>query len=181
MRALATRRTVCGAPYQEVFFAFSLRLSHPQGIPAVNFGKSIFGYNAHMRRPYPVVLASALYMAILFTGLLLPRKAAVEPAPMGLLKKIFHEILFLSGPLEVFLNFLLFVPFFLALSCLLPGLSRSVSAIISCLVSASAEIAQSHIVGRVSSWRDFLSNCFGVILAFVAVALFSKRKKSFYT
>jgi glycopeptide antibiotics resistance protein len=129
-----------------------------------------------MRRSYPVVLISALYMALLFTGLLLPRKAASEPAQMGLLKKIFHEILFLSGPLEVFLNFFLFVPFFLALLYLLPRLSRSVSAVISCLTSAAAELAQSQIVGRVSSWRDFFCNIVGVFLAVAAVAIVSKSK-----
>jgi glycopeptide antibiotics resistance protein len=119
---------------------------------------------------------SALYMALLFTGLLLPRKATVEPAPMGLLKRIFHEILFLSGPLEVFLNFLLFVPFFLALLYLLPGLSRTGAALISCLVSAAAEIAQSQIVGRFSSWRDFVSNSIGVLIALIATTVISKRK-----
>jgi glycopeptide antibiotics resistance protein len=143
----------------------------------VNFDKSILGYNGHMRRSNPVVLMSALYMALLFTGLLLPRKATAEPAPMGLLKRIFHEILFLSGPLEVFLNFLLFVPFFLALLYLLPGLPRSGAVFISCLVSAASEIAQSQIVGRVSSWRDFVSNCLRVFLPYTAISLWTKEKK----
>jgi glycopeptide antibiotics resistance protein len=97
---------------------------------------------------------------------------------MGLLKRIFHGILFLSGPLEVSLNFLLFVPFFLALLYLLPGLPRTGAALISCLVSAAAEIAQSQIVGRVSSWRDFLSNSIGVLIALIATSAISKRKVS---
>jgi glycopeptide antibiotics resistance protein len=143
----------------------------------MNLGKSILGYNAQVRRPYPVVLISVLYMAILFTGLLLPRKVTAEPAHLGLVKRIFHEILFLSGPLEVFLNFLLFVPFFCALVYFLPGLPRSGAAFVSCLVSAGSEIAQTQIVGRVSSWRDFTSNCIGVVLSYSVIALTTKGKK----
>jgi glycopeptide antibiotics resistance protein len=142
----------------------------------VNFGKSIFGYNGQMHRSYPIGLASALYVALLFTGLLAPRKATAELAPMGILNKIHHEILFLSGPLEVFLNFLLFAPVFYALLYLLPELSRPASAIVSCLASATAEIAQSQIDGRVSSWRDFFSNSIGVLIAWIALAVISKRK-----
>jgi glycopeptide antibiotics resistance protein len=139
-------------------------------------GKSILDYDADMRRSHLFVMASALYVTLLFAGLLLPRKITAEPAPTGLLKKLLHEIIFLAGPLEVLLNFLLFIPLFLALLCLLPGLSRYASAVISCLTSAVAEIAQSQIVGRVNSLRDFLSNSIGVLIALIAIDTLSKRK-----
>ncbi len=155
----------------------SRRLPHPRDIPTVNLGKSKLGYNVQMRRSYSVVLVAVLYVAILFIGLLLPRNAAAEPVPMGILKRVFHEILFLSGPLEVFLNFLLFAPFFFALLCLLPGLSRFGAALISCLVSGGSEIAQSQIVGRVSSGRDFASNCLGVVLSYAAISVLTKERK----
>lgn len=147
-------------------------------MPTVNFGESILGYTAQMRRTYLVVIMSALYIALLVVGLLFPRKTPVEQSSGGFLKTIFHEILFLSGPLEVFLNFLLFVPFFLAICYLLPELRRSTSAIASCVASAAAELAQSQIVGRVSSWRDFISNSVGVLIVFIAFTAISKRKVS---
>jgi glycopeptide antibiotics resistance protein len=114
-------------------------------------------------------------MALLLTGLLLPRSVAAEPTQVGVLARIFHEILFLSGPLEILLNFLLFVPFFLALLYLIPGLSRVGAAFISCFASAAAEITQSQIMGRVSSLRDFMSNCLGVVFSCIAISLMSKR------
>jgi glycopeptide antibiotics resistance protein len=143
-------------------------------VTVVNFCKSILGYTAHMRRSFPVVLISALYVMLLLIGLLFPREALAEPTPMGFLEKIFHDILFLSGPPEVFLNFLLFIPFYFALLYLAPALTRPWAALVSCLTSAAAELAQSQIPGRVSSWRDFLSNCLGVVVAFAFLTARSK-------
>jgi glycopeptide antibiotics resistance protein len=93
-------------------------------------------------------------------------------------KRILRDILFINGPLEIILNFLLFVPFFFALLVLAPGLSRSLVALISCLTSAVAELAQFQVPGRVSSLRDFFSNCLGVLVALVIVTSLSKRRTS---
>lgn len=117
-----------------------------------------------------------LYIPILLLGLLFPRTISLDPEPMGLIMGIFHEILFLTGPPEIILNFLLFIPFFFALLHLVPGLSHPRAALISCLTSASVELAQSQIPGRVSSLRDFISNCVGAIIALAFVTNFSKRK-----
>ena len=131
-----------------------------------------------MPRLKPLALLLGLYIPILLVGLLLPRSTAndVDATPTGIISRILHEILYLTGPPEIFLNFLLFIPFFLALSFLNPALSRYWAALISCLTSAAAELAQSQIPGRVSSWRDFLSNSLGVVAAVVTIWALTKRK-----
>jgi len=131
-----------------------------------------------MLRIKPIASLLALYIPILLVGLLLPRNTSIDYEPVGILNRIFHEILFISGPPEVFLNFLLFIPFFFALLFLAPTLSRPWAALISCLASAAAELAQSQIPGRVSSLQDFLSNCAGVIITLALLSALSKRKKA---
>jgi glycopeptide antibiotics resistance protein len=119
------------------------------------------------------------YIPILSMGLLLPRDTAtaLDSVPMGFIGRFIHEILFLKGPPEIFLNFLLFVPFFFAILFLVPALSRPWAAFVSCLSSAAAEIAQLQIPGRVSSMRDFFSNCVGIMIAFALVTAHSKKKE----
>lgn len=131
-----------------------------------------------MPRVKPVAFLLGLYIPVLLLGLLLPRNTAndFDTTPKGIISRILHEILYLTGPPEIFLNFLLFIPFFLALLFLTPALSRHWAALISCLTSAAAELAQSQIPGRVSSLRDFFSNCVGVVLALAVVTAFSKEK-----
>ena len=136
-----------------------------------------------MPRVKPLAFLLGLYIPVLLLGLLLPRNTAIDidTTPTGIISRILHEILYLTGPPEVFLNFLLFIPFFLALLFLNPALSRDWAALISCLTSAGAEVAQSQIPGRVSSMRDFLSNCVGVVVALAFITGFPKGKspKSF--
>lgn len=125
-----------------------------------------------------VALLLGLYIPTLLVGLLLPRNAPIDPAPLGFVKRILHEILHLKGPPEIILNFLLFIPFFFALVFLNFASSRYKAALISCVTSAASELAQSQIPGRVSSLRDFLSNCVGVVLALVISTALSKEKSS---
>lgn len=131
-----------------------------------------------MPRVKPIAFLLGLYIPILLMGLLLPRSTAtgIDSAPMGFIRGLIHEILYLTGPPEIFLNFLLFIPFFFAILFLAPAISRHWAAFISCLTSAAAELAQSQIPGRVSSIRDFFSNCVGVIIAFALVTAFSEKK-----
>jgi glycopeptide antibiotics resistance protein len=131
-----------------------------------------------MPRVKPIAFLLGLYIPTLLMGLLLPRSTAtgIDSAPMGFVKRLIHEILYLTGPPEIFLNFLLFIPFFFAIMILVPALSRSWAACISCLTSGAAELAQSQIPGRVSSLRDFFSNCAGVIIALALVTAFSEKK-----
>ena len=129
-----------------------------------------------MPRPKLKTLILGLYIPLLLVGLLWPRNAAIKSEPMNFIKGILLDILFLSGPPEIFLNFLLFIPFYIALLYLAPALTRPWAALISCLTSAAAELAQSQIPGRVSSLRDFLCNCLGVLVAFSFLAASSKKK-----
>jgi glycopeptide antibiotics resistance protein len=129
-----------------------------------------------MLRAKPIAFLLGLYVPVLFVGLLLPRRTSIDTEPVGFLKRLLHDILFLSGPPEVFLNFLLFIPLFFALLYLTPSLSRLWAALISCLASAAAELAQSQISGRVSSLRDFFSNCAGVMIALAVLSVVSQRE-----
>ena len=131
-----------------------------------------------MPRVKPIAFLLALYIPILLLGLLLPRSSEtrIDSAPVGFIRRLIHEILYLTGPPEIFLNFLLFIPFFFAISFLVHTLSRLWAAFISCLTSAAAELAQSQIPGRVSSIRDFFSNCVGVMIALALVTAFSEKK-----
>jgi glycopeptide antibiotics resistance protein len=131
-----------------------------------------------MPRVKPPAFLLGLYIPILLIGLLLPRSTAtgIDSAPLGFMRRLIHEILYLTGPPEIFLNFFLFIPFFFAIMFLVPALSRPRAALISCLSSAAAELAQSQIPGRVSSLRDFFSNCVGVMIVFTLVTAFSEKK-----
>ena len=131
-----------------------------------------------MPRVKPIAFLLGLYIPILLMGLLLPRSTAIgiDSAPMGFIRRLIHEILYLTGPPEIFLNFLLFIPFFFAIMFLVPTLSRPRAVLISCLTSGAAELAQSQIPGRVSSMRDFFSNCVGVMLALAILTAISKKK-----
>jgi glycopeptide antibiotics resistance protein len=130
--------------------------------------------------PYvkPIAFLLVLYMPTLLLGLLLPRSATtgVDSAPMGFIRRLIHEILYLTGPPEIFLNFLIFIPFFLAISFLAPTVSLPWAAFVSCLTSAAVELAQLQIPGRVSSLRDFFSNCAGVLIVFTVVSALSEKK-----
>jgi glycopeptide antibiotics resistance protein len=131
-----------------------------------------------MPRVKPTVFLLGLYIPILLVGLLLPRstETIAENPPIGFIKRLLHEILYLTGPPEIVLNFLLFIPLFFAISSLTTKFSRPWSAFISCLTSAAVELVQSQISGRVSSLRDFFSNCLGVMFAFAFITALSERK-----
>ena len=131
-----------------------------------------------MPRVKLVTLLLGLYIPTLLVGLLLPRDASIDPAPLGFVKRLLREIFFLSGPPEIILNFLLFIPFFFALLFLNLASSRYKAALISCVTSAASELGQSQIPGRVSSLRDFFSNCVGVVLALVIATELSKGQSS---
>ena len=130
-----------------------------------------------MLRSRPKTFLFGLYIPILLASLMLPRQASIDSVPMGHIEWLLHEILFLSGPPEIVLNFLLFIPFFFALVVLVPALSHYWAALISVLTSFAAELAQSQITGRVSSVRDFFSNSIGVMIAYAFFIALSNRKK----
>ena len=131
-----------------------------------------------MPRVKPLAFLLGLYIPILLLGLLLPRStsAGIDSAPTDFIRRLIHETLYLTGPPEIFLNFFLFIPFYLAISFLVPTLSRPWAAFIACLTSVAAELAQSQIPGRVSSMRDFFCNCVGIMIAFTFVTALSEKR-----
>jgi glycopeptide antibiotics resistance protein len=120
-------------------------------------------------------LILGLYIPVLVVGLTLPRRPLVDPESVGLIRRLFRQILYLTGPSEVFLNLLLFIPIFFALLLLAREIPRTQCAIFACLLSAAAELVQSQIPGRVSSLRDFMCNSVGVGIAFGWSGLLSMR------
>jgi glycopeptide antibiotics resistance protein len=132
-----------------------------------------------MPRVKPLAFLLGLYIPILLFGLLLPRGTAAgnNSASMGVIRRLIHEILFLTGPPEIFLNFVLFIPFFFAILILAPTLSPDRAVIVSCLTSATAEVVQSQIPGRVSSMRDFFANSLGVVIAMILLNAYAKSAK----
>ena len=105
-----------------------------------------------------------------------PRKVPKDQLdPSNFLKKLFQDLLYLSGNLEVIGNVFLLVPIFAILTKLFFRL-KAVYALMFCiLLSAGAEFAQSFIPGRVSSMRDFILNSSGAAAVFLIHLLYIKR------
>jgi glycopeptide antibiotics resistance protein len=93
------------------------------------------------------------------------------------LKKLFQDILYISGNLEFIANIFLLIPIFVFLIKMFTRAHAVYALAICILLSASAEFAQRFIPGRVSTIRDFVLNSTGVISAFI-IYLFNSKKKS---
>jgi VanZ family protein len=76
-----------------------------------------------------------------------------------------HNALYLSGPGEVIGNYFLYAPIVFLSSFLFPRLSLGYRVLLGCAASGFVELTQLVIPGRVSSLRDFLTNCTGVVIA----------------
>jgi glycopeptide antibiotics resistance protein len=82
-------------------------------------------------------------------------------------KKVFHEILYYSGPFEPVANFLFLIPTFLILLISFPKIRPALSLSLCIALSAASEILQIFIPGRVSSLQDFVLNSLGALSAFL--------------
>ena len=112
--------------------------------------------------------SGALYISIYLLAMVFPRKVPKDQLDASnFLKKLFQDLLYLSGSLEVIGNALLFVPIFAILIKIFLKLRTVYVLIICILISAGAEFAQSFIPGRVSSIRDFILNSSGAAMAFL--------------
>ena len=120
--------------------------------------------------------SSALYISIYLLAMVFPRKVPKDQLdPSNFLKKLFQDLLYLSGNLEFIGNIFLLVPMFLLLIKLYLRLKTAYALMICILLSAGAEFAQSFIPGRVSSIRDFILNSSGAVAAFLIHQLYIKR------
>jgi glycopeptide antibiotics resistance protein len=120
--------------------------------------------------------SGALYISIYLLAMVFPRKVPKDQLdPSNFLKKLFQDLLYLSGNLEFIGNTFLLVPMFLILIKLFGRLKDRYALIICLLLSAGAEFAQSFIPGRVSSLRDFILNSSGAVAVFFIHFLYVKK------
>ena len=121
-------------------------------------------------------VSGALYISIYLLAMVFPRKVPKDQLdPSNFLKKLFQDLLYLSGSLEFTGNVFLLVPIFVILIKLFLRLKAVYALMICILLSAGAEFAQSFIPGRVSSMRDFILNSSGAAAAFLIYLLYIKR------
>jgi glycopeptide antibiotics resistance protein len=120
--------------------------------------------------------SGALYIGIYLLAMIFPRKVPMDQLdPSNFLKKLFLDLLYLSGSLEFIGNLFLLVPMFAILIKLFRTLKDVYALMICILLSAGAEFAQGFISGRVSSLRDFVLNSSGAATAFIIHLLYVKR------
>ena len=121
-------------------------------------------------------VSGALYISIYLLAMVFPRKVPKDQLdPSNFLKKLFQELIYLSGSFEFIGNVFLLVPMFVILIKLFLRLKAVYALMICILLSAGAEFAQSFIPGRVSSMRDFILNSSGAAAAFLIYLLYIKR------
>ena len=130
-----------------------------------------------MNKSVLIKASGALYITIYLLAMVFPRKVPKDQLdPSNFLKKLFQDLLYLSGTLEFIGNILLLVPMFLILIKLFGKLKDIYALLICFLLSAGSELAQSFIPGRVSSLRDFILNASGAVAAFLAHQLYFKKQ-----
>jgi glycopeptide antibiotics resistance protein len=83
------------------------------------------------------------------------------------LGKVFHQLLYYDGILEPVANILFLIPTFLILLTFFPKISPASSLSLCIALSATSEILQIFIPGRVSSFQDFALNSLGALSAFL--------------
>ena len=121
--------------------------------------------------------SGSLYISTYLLAMVFPRKVPKDQLePSNFLKKLFQDVLYLSGNLEFVGNILLLVPMFFILIKLFGRLKDIYALFICILLSASAELAQSFIPGRVSSLRDFILNSSGVVAVFLIHLLYFQKR-----
>jgi len=119
-----------------------------------------------------------VYIGIYILAMVFPRKVPKDQLVTdNFLKKLFQELLYMSGNLEFIGNIFLLIPIFVILVKLFARVNAVFALTICILISASAEFAQSFIPGRVSSLRDFLLNCAGSLIAFLLSEGYSNRRR----
>ena len=122
--------------------------------------------------------SGAVYVGIYILAIVFPKKVPKDQLVTdNFLKKLFQELLYMSGNLEFIGNIFLLIPIFVILIKLFARLHAVFALTICILISASAEFAQSFIPGRVSSPRDFLLNSAGSLIAFLLSKAYSNRKR----
>ena len=108
------------------------------------------------------------YFSIYVAGMILPRNLSLSQLQSNeFLMRIYVNLLYVSGRLEILVNILLLVPVFIFLRSHFEKLRDSYSFLICCLLSFIAESLQSFIPGRVSSVQDIILNSVGAFCTFL--------------
>jgi len=119
---------------------------------------------------------AALYVAAYVLAMVCPKKVPKDQLiANNFLKKLFQDLLYISGNIEIIGNIFLLIPIFVILVKLFARVHAAYALSMCILLSASAEFAQSFIPGRVSTIRDFVLNSIGAIFAFIIYQLYLKK------
>lgn len=121
-----------------------------------------------MNWPKTLKILGLGYFSFYLAGMILPRNLNLEQLQShNALLRIYVDLLYVSGRLEVILNFLLLVPVFVILKSHFTNLKDSYALLICFSLSVSAEFLQSFIPGRVSSIQDVVLNSTGALCAYL--------------
>jgi glycopeptide antibiotics resistance protein len=121
-------------------------------------------------------IAAIFCLAMYLLSMVVPRRVPKDRlAATNFVRKFLQEILYLSGTIEVVGNFIILVPLFFIFIYLFGQRKSTVSVSLCILLSASAELIQRFIPGRVNSIRDFLLNSLGAIAAFIFYQIYLKK------
>ena len=113
-------------------------------------------------------IGAILSILLYATAMVIPRRLLKEDLDTtNFIMQIFHQILYYSGSLEPFANFIFLILVFASLMYLL-GRSKALAVFAICMaLSATVEFLQRFIPGRVSSLQDLILNCLGALFAFL--------------
>ena len=129
-----------------------------------------------MKRNRLYKASGAVYVGIYILAVVFPRKVPKNQLVTdNFLKKLFQELLYMSGNLEFIGNIFLLIPIFVILVKMFAGVHAVFALTICILISASAEFTQSFILGRVSTIRDFILNSIGLISVFILYLFYLKK------
>ena len=90
---------------------------------------------------------------------------------------LFYKILYANDRAVAIANFFMLTPFALITHFVFPRLKLGKIFLYGCIISAVIELAQLEIPGRVSDFRDFLSNALSVGIGLIIVR-FLRRKSA---
>ena len=120
-------------------------------------------------------IAGVTYFSIYLAGMILPRNLNLAQLQSdNFLIRIYVDLLYVSGKLEILLNILLLVPVYIFLRSHFDKIRPLYLLYICLLLSISAEFLQSFIPGRVSSVQDVFLNSLGALFVYLFLKLRSR-------
>ena len=127
--------------------------------------------------------ALTLYLLVLSLFVLFPRPILESGDPSQIAEYLrthanfFYKILYADTHLVALGNFFMLVPFPVIFTALFEKVSLYKVFLVGVALSASFELVQLAIPGRVSDWIDFLSNSLSLLIG-IAIVRFLRSRKS---